>query len=123
MLLQSDETFRVRGAVFNVYRNMGTGFLEAVYHECLALEFARAEIPFRSTPLLSLTYLGTPLQQRYSPDFICFDDLIVEIKALRTIAPEHRAQVMNYLRATELKVGLLVNFGSTPGVQIERFAL
>lgn len=123
MLLQSDQTFRVRGAVFDVYRNMGAGFLEAVYHECLAIEFERAAIPFRALPLLSLNYCGAPLRQKYSPDFVCFEELIVEIKALRTLAPEHRAQVMNYLRATGLRVGLLVNFGSAPGVQIERFAL
>jgi GxxExxY protein len=122
-LIHADETFAVRGAVFEVYKILGAGFLEAVYQECLALEFSARDIPFKATPQLGLSYKGVRLRHGYSPDFICFDRLILEIKAAREIAPEHRAQIMNYLRATGLQIGLLVNFGAARGVQIERFAL
>lgn len=119
----ADETFAVRGAAYEVYRTLRDGFLEAVYQECLALEFAARAVPFTAAPKLALTYKGRPLSTTYAPDFVCFDRLIVELKAVRDLAPEHRAQTINYLRATGLQAGLLVNFGSAGGVQIERFAL
>ena len=121
--LFKDEAFRIRGAVFQVYRTMGAGFLEAVYQECLTLEFARREIPFQTLKALPLSYMGTVLRQTYVADFVCFGEIILELKAVRTLAPEHRAQTINYLRASQMKLGLLINFGSTPGVEIERFAL
>jgi GxxExxY protein len=119
----ADETFAVRGAAYEVYKVLRDGFLEAVYQESLAIEFAARAIPFKATPRLALAYKGVPLATAYTPDFICFDQLIVELKAVRGIAPEHRAQTINYLKATGLPVGLLMNFGATDGVQIERFAL
>lgn len=122
-LLLSAETFRIRGAVFEVSKAMGTGFLEAVYQECLAAEFLARGIPFRATPSLKLEYKGAPLRQTYSPDFICFDAVIVELKAARELAAEHRAQLCNYLRATGLRVGLLVNFGRIGGAAVERTVL
>jgi GxxExxY protein len=122
-LRHAEATFSIRGACFEVYRTLGAGFLEAVYQESLALEFQRQQIPFKETPSLALSYKGDRLRHTYAPDFVCFEQVIVELKALRTIAPEHRAQVMNYLKASGLEIGLLVNFGSTEGVQIERFAL
>ncbi|HEX2801636.1 MAG TPA: GxxExxY protein [Phenylobacterium sp.] len=118
-----EEAFRLRGAAFQVYREMGPGFLEAVYHECLQIEFAKRGIPFRSQAALCLQYSGEPLRQTYVADFVCFDQVIIELKACSAIAPEHRAQTINYLRATGLKLGLLMNFGSAPRLQIERFAL
>jgi len=122
-LLCAGEVFRIRGAIFEVNRVMGRGFLEAVYQECLALEFAARDIPFRAMPKLALSYKDSPLQQAYSPDFVCFDRVIVELKAVRELAPEHRAQVLNYLRATGLEVGVLVNFGSAARVAVERLVL
>ena len=122
-LLYADEVFRIQGAVFEVYRTMGAGFLEAVYQECLAIEFRDRGIPFSALQALRLEYRGRPLQQSYRADFVCFDRIIVELKSAREIAPEHRAQTINYLRATGLRLGLLVNFGATPRVKIERFAL
>jgi len=98
---------------------MGAGFLEAVYQECLGLEFAARQIPFVASRPLKLSYKGHELRQTYVPDFICFDRIIVELKALREVAAEHRAQVLNYLKASGLKVGLLVNFGAAPA-RIER---
>src|SRR4051812_31340331 len=97
-LIYADEVFRIQGAVFEVNRNVGTGFLEAVYQECLALEFAARSIPFQAMPRLSLAYKGTTLAQTYAPDFVCFGKVVVELKAARDLAPEHRAQVLNYLR-------------------------
>jgi GxxExxY protein len=122
LLLLESEVFRIRGAVFQVRKSMGSGFLEAVYQECLAIEFRRQEIPFRDQVALPLDYQGVRLRQTYVADFICFDQVILELKAVRVLAPEHRAQILNYLRATRIKVGLLVNFGAPAGVEIERFA-
>jgi GxxExxY protein len=122
-LLFADETFRIRGAVFEVYRTMGPAFLEAVYQECLAMEFAERGIPFAALQPLAIQYKGRPLRQRYTPDFVCFERVVLELKVAREIAPEHRAQTLNYLRATGLRLGLLINFGATPEVKIERFAL
>ena len=121
-LLYADEVFRIQGAVFEVYRAMGAGFLETVYQECLALEFTQRGIPFRPQQALPIEYKGMRLRQSYVADFICFDRVILELKAAREIAPEHRAQTINYLRATGLRLGLVINFGATPKVKIERFA-
>ena len=119
-LLHREEVFQIQGAVFEVSRQMGTGFLEAVYHECLALEFVERGIPFITGQPLKLSYKGVPLRQTYVPDFICFGSVIVELKAVRDLAPEHDAQILNYLRATGLHVGLLVNFGSAPKARVKR---
>lgn len=121
-LLFADEVYRIQGAIFEVSREMGAGFLEAVYQECLALEMAERRIPFLAGPTLRLAYKGTPLNQTYVPDFICFESIIVELKTAREIAPEHRAQVLNYLKATGLRLGLLVNFGPTKA-RVERLVL
>jgi GxxExxY protein len=102
---------------------MGPGFLEAVYQECLAMEFASRDIPFRSQRPLPLEYKGTRLKQSYVADFVCFENILIELKAARDLVGEHRAQTLNYLHATGLRLGLLVNFGAAPKVQVERFAL
>ncbi|HMO13616.1 MAG TPA: GxxExxY protein [Pirellulaceae bacterium] len=120
--LYQRESYAIRGACFEVYKEMGPGFLEAVYQECLAKEFSRQNIPFIAQQQLSLQYKGEPLLQSYVPDFICYDKIIVEIKGTREIAPEHKAQLLNYLKATGMKLGLLVNFGHYPQIQIERMA-
>lgn len=111
------------GAVFEVNRQMGAGFLEAVYQECLAMEFASRRIPFLAAPKLPLAYKGAALRQHYVPDFICFERIIVELKAVSEFAAEHRAQLLNYLRAGRYRVGLLVNFGCAPKARIERMIL
>src|SRR5258708_31269107 len=122
-LVHAEEVFCIQGAIFEVNRVMGLGFLEAVYHECLGLEFAGSNVAFRSTPQLVLAYKGTQLQQTYSPDFVCFDKIIVELKTARELVAAHRAQILNYLRATSLRVGLLVNFGAGPRATVERLIL
>jgi GxxExxY protein len=118
-----DEGYVIQGAIFEVYREMGCGFLEAVYQEYLEREFIAREIPFRAQAELRLMYKGSVLKQAYKPDFICYEKIILEIKSVRDIAPEHQAQLLNYLKATGMKLGLLVNFGSHPRVTIKRFAL
>jgi GxxExxY protein len=119
-LIYKEESYQIVGACFEVYREKGCGFLEAVYQECLEIEFRLQGISFVSKPSLSLEYKHTPLQSKYQPDFICHEKLIVELKALTELADEHRAQVQNYLKATGFKLGLLVNFGYYPKVQVER---
>ncbi len=115
-----DESYCIRGAVFEVYRELGCGFLEAVYQECLAKEFRIQRIPFVPQRDLILQYKGEQLVQTYRPDFVCYDLIIVEIKAVNELNNEHKAQVHNYLKATGLELGLLVNFGHYPKTQIER---
>ena len=117
------ETFAIRGAIFEVYKNMGCGFLEAVYQECLEKELLIQEIPFVVQKILVLSYKSEPLVQTFKPDFICFDNIILELKAVKHLVPEHTAQMLNYLKATNLKLGLLVNFGTYPKVQIERLVV
>ena len=121
-LIYEKETYAIRGAVFEVYKEMGCGFLESVYQECMEKEVESRGIPFVAQPELKLNYKDSVLQQTYKPDFICYNLIILELKAVKDIAPEHKAQIINYLKATELKLGLLINFGSHPKVQIERFA-
>jgi GxxExxY protein len=95
-------------------------FLEAVYHECLTIEFGLQKLPANSQSILSLHYKDHLLTQTYILDFICFDKIIVEIKAVKALADEHRAQVYNYLKATGFRLGILVNFGHYPQVEWER---
>ena len=87
------------------------------------MEFAARRIPFSAAPKLPLSYKGRSLRQYYTPDFVCFERVIVELKAVSEFAPEHRAQVLNYLKASNLRVGLLVNFGCAPKARIERLVL
>jgi GxxExxY protein len=122
-ILYGEECYAIQGAVFEVYREMGCGFLEAVYQECLGKEFQNRAIPFSAQQELRLHYKNRPLEQLYRADFICFDKIIVELKAVTKILPEHRAQLINYLKATSFKLGLLVNFGHFPKAEIERIIL
>ena len=122
-ILFKKECYAIQGAVFEVYREMGCGFLEAVYQECLERELQTQNVPFVSQPELELSYKGEFLQQKYQPDLICFDSIIVELKAVKEIAPKHEAQILNYLKATNRKLGLLVNFGCYPKATVKRFVL
>ena len=122
-LIHEQETYSILGACFEVYREKGCGFLEGVFQECLALEFSIQDIPAVAQVGMPLSYKGRPLVQRYVADFICYDKVIVELKAVSKITDEHRAQLQNYLHATGLRVGLLVNFGHFPKIEHERFVL
>jgi GxxExxY protein len=122
-ILFKEESFAIQGAIFEVYHEIGAGFLEAVYQECLAKEFQRQNIPFSQQVDLNLKYKGEVLNQTYRPDFICYDKIIVEVKAIKEIGNEHRAQVFNYLKITGFRLGLLANFGHYPRAAVERIVL
>ena len=95
-----------------VHKELGCGFLEAVYQEALEREFSIQEIPFKSQSVIEITYKGNPLNKKYQPDFVCYNEVIVEIKAISTLSGIEEAQLINYLKATGIKVGLLINFGN-----------
>ncbi|MCA9235039.1 MAG: GxxExxY protein [Planctomycetales bacterium] len=121
-LLYRDESYRIVGACFEVYNQMGCGFLEAVYQECLMHEFSAAGIPFRAKVQLPVFYKGQRLDKYYEADFICFEKIILEIKTAADLAPVHSAQAINYLNATKLELAILVSFGSHPKLQYKRLA-
>jgi GxxExxY protein len=114
------ESYQMVGACFEVYREKGCGFLEPVYQECMEIELRLRGIPFIPQKPLALEYKRCPLRAKYEPDFICYEEIILELKAVSELADEHRAQVQNYLKAAGLKLELLVNFGHYPKVQLER---
>ena len=118
-----EESYAIQGACFEVYKTLGSGFLEAVYQEALVREFELKGIPFQEQVELKLQYKGMPLKQTYKPDFVCFGKIIVEIKAVSDLTAEHEAQICNYLKITNMRLGLLVNFGHYPKIEIKRFAL
>ena len=121
-MLYADEVYAIQGAVFDVYRTLGVGFLEAVYQECLEIELGKRGIPFVAQEDLRIEYKGVPLKQAYRADVICYGKIILELKAVKALLPEHEAQLQNYLRATGLKLGLLINFSHSPRVEIKRIA-
>lgn len=106
-------TYAIIGAAMEVHRELGSGFLEQVYQEALAIEFQNREIPFAREEELLVCYKGQPLNSRYRTDFICFNSIVVEIKAIRELSKADEAQIIHYLKATEKKLGLLLNFGTT----------
>jgi GxxExxY protein len=122
-IVYKEESYRIMGACFEVYREKGCGFVEPVYQECLEMEFSLQGLLFQPQVGLALGHKGRPLKQKYVPDFICFGKIILELKAVSELNDEHRAQVHNYLRATGYKLGLLVNFGHYPGVEHERIVV
>lgn len=119
-ILYREESYLIQGAIFEVYKEIGVGFLEAVYQECLKREFALRNIPFFSQPDLEIAYKGETLPLAYRPDFVCFSKIILELKTVKEITDEHRAQLHNYLRISGFRLGLLVNFGHHPREAIER---
>ena len=122
-LLYKDESYEIIGACFEVYKEKGNGFVEPVYQECLEMEFGLQGVPFSAQERLRLSYKGQELKQRYIPDFMCYEKIIVELKAVTQLTDEHRAQVLNYLKATGYRLGLLVNFGHHPKLEYERIIL
>ena len=119
-LIYAPEAYKIQGAAFEVYKEIGCGFLEAVYQECLEYEFLSRKIPFYAQYELKLNYKNRTLKQTYKPDFICFEKIIVEIKAVKEFTNEHQAQVLNYLKATGMELGILINFGSYSKAETKR---
>lgn len=122
-IIYKEESYKVVGACFEVYKDKGCGFVEPVYQECLEIEMELQAIPCRVQIPLALAYKGRSLKQKYIPDFICYEKVILEIKAVAGLTDEHRAQVHNYLKATGYRLGLLVNFGHFPKLEYERIVL
>lgn len=122
-IIYREESYKIMGACFEVYKEKGCGFTEPVYQECLQIELQRQGIPFVAQPILELEYKGTKLEQYFKPDFVCFGVIVVELKALSNLVDEHRAQVLNYLHALNFRLGLLVNFGHYPKVEYERIVV
>lgn len=120
MFYYKEETYKINGAAMKVYNTLKSGFLEAVYQEALEIEFKKRGIPFEREKELTVFYDGVELKQTYRADFVCYGNIIVELKAVSQLDDTHRSQVYNYLCATGYKVGLLFNFGHYDGLEIER---
>ena len=120
-LVFKEESYKIIGCCYEVYNELGPGFLEAIYQEALSMEFNNQKVPFMEFPEMKVECKGIILNKKYYPDFLCFDEIIVEIKAIEVIAPEHEAVLLNYLKGTISELGLLINFGGTK-LQYKRFA-
>jgi GxxExxY protein len=122
-LLYKEEVFAIVGAAMEAHRELGSGFLEAVYQEALELELTSSRIPFESRKALVISYKDRQLKKAYEADLVCFDKIIVELKALDKLSGKEEAQVLHYLKASGLRVGLLINFGSHGRLEWQRYVL
>ena len=122
-ILYKNEVFQIIGACMSVHSDKGNGYVEPVYQDCLEIELTHLGIPFDPQRNFTLTYRNITLRHSYTPDFLCYDKIIVELKAAKALTDEHRAQVLNYLKVTGLQLGLLVNFGSHGRLERERLIL
>jgi len=111
MFKQKDETYRIIGACMEVHKELGTGFTEIVYQEALEVEFLMQNIPYLREPVYKIQYKKVELKKTFKPDFVCFEDIIIELKSAKSLVSEHVSQVLNYLNATKYDLALLVNFG------------
>ena len=123
MVVYREESYKIIGAAFEVYNKLGQGFLETVYQECFELELQKRGIPFEREKDIKIFYDGVELKQSYRADFVCYDKIIVELKAVPTLNDAHHSQVYNYLHATGYKLGVLLNFGCSDGLERERIVL
>lgn len=122
-ILHKSEVFQIIGACMSVHSDKGNGYAEPVYQDCLEIELTHLGIPFNSQRNFVITYRNIALKHTYTPDLLCHDKIIVEIKAVKSLTDEHRAQVLNYLKVTQLQLGLLINFGSHGRLEWERIIL
>ena len=121
-LIYKDECYEIIGSCIRVHSGNGNGFHEPIYQECLEIDFEIEGTPFEPQAPLKMEYRGRELKQRFVPDFFVFDQIVLEIKAVKRLTDEHRTQVLNYLAATGYPLGLLVNFGSYGRLEWERIA-
>jgi GxxExxY protein len=119
--MKDERTFAIIGAAMEVHRQLGPGFLEAVYQEALAVELAARDVPHKREVDVPIFYKGRPLQTVYRADFVCYGQILVELKAIKKVTNIEDAQILNYLKATRLPLGLLFNFGA-PSLEHKRFA-
>jgi GxxExxY protein len=120
-LILKDEVFAIIGAAIEVHRVLSSGFLEAVYQEAREIESTSRVLPFVSQKILRIDYKGCLLKKESVADFVYYDQIIVELKALDKLSGREESQILNYLKATKMKVGLLINFGSSPKLEWKRF--
>ena len=118
-LFYRDESYKIRGALFAVHNELGCGFLERVYQDALEVELRLRNIPYEREKPIQIVYKGEPLGEPYRADFVCYGKVIIELKSVSEILDVHRAQIINYLKATKMKLGFLVNFGEE-SINIER---
>lgn len=122
ILVLREEVYKVVGAAMEVHRELGLGFLEPVYQEAFELELSEREIPFTSQQRLNIRYKDRILAKEYIADLVCYEQMIVELKVLPRLTDREEAQILNYLKATDLPVGILINFGSMGKLEWRRFA-
>lgn len=122
-LIFKDEVYAIMGAAMEVHSTLGSGFLEAVYHEAFGLELTWRSLPFESEKALVVRYKNVVLKKQYIADFLVFGEIVVEIKAQDTLTSRDEAQLLNYLNATGKRVGLLINFGSVGKLEWKRFVV
>ena len=120
--IYKEECYNIIGCAMEVHKQLGNGFLEAVYHEALHYEFLKNNIPFQEFKPLKINYKDIVLEKLYVADFICYEQIIIELKVARKLCAEHYSQVLNYLNVTKLNLGLLINFGGT-SLQYKRIIL
>ena len=120
-LLFKDEVYAIAGAMFEVYKTLGTGYLEAVYQEALAIEFTKQSIPFEREHKLSIHYKDVKLEKYYAADFVCFGQIILELKVVPHLTKVEVAQLINNLKITKMKLGILANFAATPKLEWKRY--
>lgn len=121
-IVYKEESYKIIGACFEVYKRQGYGFTEPIYQECLAIEFEMQDIPFINQPEIQLEYRNRKLKKKFIPDFICYNKIIVEIKALSDLIEPNKSQTLNYLNATNFELALLINFGHYPKLEYKRIA-
>ena len=109
-MIYPHEAYEIIGAAMDVHNTLGQGFLESVYQEVLEIEITKRNIPFTAQAKIQIQYKDVPMEHYFIADFVCYDKIIVELKSVSTILPEHEAQIINYLRATGFKLGILLNF-------------
>jgi GxxExxY protein len=122
-IIYKDESYKIIGACFDVYNEFGNGFDEPIYHESLLKEFIIQAMPAVSEPQVNVLYKGVPLTKTFKPDIVVYNKIILELKAVKALNELHRQQVMNYLKATGYKLGILVNFGAELKLEYERIVL
>lgn len=122
-LIYKDEVYAIVGAAQEVYYQLGTGFLEAVYQEALEVEMNRRKIPYEPQKQLFINYKGTILKKEYYADFVCYEKIIVEIKAESALVGRDVSQILNYQKAAKMRVGLLFNFGSIGKLEWNRYVI
>ena len=122
-IILKEEVYAIVGAAMDVYWQLGRGFLESVYQEALGIEFRRRRIPFEAQEEIVIHYKGEALKKKYVADFICYAQIVIELKALEGICGRDVGQLLNYMKATRFNVGLLINFGSPVRLEWHRYVI